>query len=167
MNNSQTTNHKQRLLFLSLDGVVHPQPEAALPKSWDDGVLPLLGIRFFLARPMRRIITLCEDLDIGIVLTSSWRHAGFSLEQFNQVFKGLVVGQTPDLSDNNFHGPLRDREIQAYLEAHGEGVSFGIVDSRRDHFSTADHLLHIADPKGLFSDEMSAEISRALQKRSE
>lgn len=163
MSDSQTTSYKKRLLFLSLDGVVHPQPETPLPKSWDDGVLPLLGIRFFLARPMRRIITLCEDLDIGIVLTSSWRHAGFSLEEFNQVFKGLVVGQTPDLSENNFHGPLREREIKAYLEAYDEGISFAVVDSQRDHFSTADLNLYITDPKGLFSDELSSEINRSLQ----
>jgi hypothetical protein len=163
MSDSQTTSQKQRLLFLSLDGVVHPQPEAALPKSWDIGVLPLLGIRFFLARPMRRIITLCEDLGIGIVLTSSWRHAGFTLEEFNQVFKGLVVGKTPDLSGNNFQGPLREREIQSYLEAYGEGIPFAIVDSRPEQFAMVESNLYIADPKALFSDELSEKISLSLQ----
>ncbi len=163
MTDDHSTDEKKRLLFLSLDGVVHPQPEEALPKSWDAGVLPLLGIRFFLARPMRRIITVCEELDIGIVLTSTWRHAGFSLEEFNQVFKGLVVGMTPDLSNNNYHGPLREREIQAYLEAHGEGVTFVTVDSQVDNFTTADLNLYIADPKALFSDELSAQIKNTLQ----
>lgn len=163
MTDDHSTDEKKRLLFLSLDGVVHPQPEEALPKSWDTGVLPLLGIRFFLARPMRRIITVCEELDIGIVLTSTWRHAGFSLEEFNQVFKGLVVGMTPDLSNNNYHGPLREREIQAYLEAHGEGVTFVTVDSQVDNFTTADLNLYIADPKALFSDELSAQIKNTLQ----
>ncbi len=163
MSDTEANHHKKRLLFLSLDGVVHPQPEDALPKSWDTGVLPILGIRFFLARPMRRIITLCEALDIGIVLTSSWRLAGFSLNEFNQVFKGLVVGLTPDLSDNNFQGSLREREIQAYLQGHEEGISFAIVDSRRDRYSTEVTNLYIADAKDLFSDELSAEISRFLQ----
>ncbi len=163
MSDTEANHHKNRLLFLSLDGVVHPQPEDALPKSWDTGVLPILGIRFFLARPMRRIITLCEALDIGIVLTSSWRLAGFSLNEFNQVFKGLVVGLTPDLSDNNFQGSLREREIQAYLQGHEEGISFAIVDSRRDRYSTEVTNLYIADAKDLFSDELSAEISRFLQ----
>jgi hypothetical protein len=163
MTDVHTPHHKQRLLFLSLDGVVHPQPQDKLPGFWDSGVLPLLGIRFFLARPMRRIITLCEALDIGIVLTSSWRHTGFTLAEFNQVFKGLVVGMTPDLSGNSFQGSLREREILAYLEAHGEGVAFATVDSRRDNFSREDLNLFIAEPKSLFSDELAAEIARLLQ----
>jgi hypothetical protein len=163
MSDSQIVSPKQRLLFLSLDGVVHPQPEAPLPRSWDTGVLPLLGIRFFLARPMRRIITLCEELDIGIVLTSSWRLAGFSQQELNQVFKGLVVGLTPDLSGKNYQGPLREREILAYLEAQGEGVSFATVDSSRANFSTAELNYYLAEPKGLFSDGLSAEIKYALQ----
>jgi len=163
MSDSQTTSPKRRLLFLSLDGVVHPQPQDKLPKSWDSGVLPILGIRFFLARPMRRIITLCEELDIGIVLTSSWRHAGFSLTEFNQVFKGLVVGMTPDLSGNNYQGPLREREVLAYLEAHGEGARFATVDSRPENFSSAELNLYIADPKGLFSDKLAAQIADTLQ----
>lgn len=163
MNDNQTASSKKRLLFLSLDGVVHPQPEAPLPRSWDTGVLPILGIRFFLARPMRRIITLCEALDVGIVLTSSWRLAGFTQQEFNQVFKGLVVGMTPDLSGASIKGPLREREIQAYLEAHGEGVVFATVDSRQDNFSTAELNLFIADPKGLFSDELATQLGRTFQ----
>lgn len=163
MSGTQTSSSKKRLLFLSLDGVVHPQPQDKLPKSWDSGVLPILGIRFFLARPMRRIITLCEELHVGIVLTSSWRLAGFTQQEFNQVFKGLVVGMTPDLSGNNYQGPLREREILAYLEAHGEGASFATVDSRPDNFSTAELNLYLADPKGLFSDELSAKIRSTLQ----
>lgn len=162
MMDNHTRGEIKRLLFLSLDGVVHPQPEEALPRSWDTGVLPLLGIRFFLARPMRRIITLCEDLNIGIVLTSTWRHAGFSLDEFNQVFKGLVVGLTPDLSNNNYQGPLREREIQAYLEAHGEGMTFVTVDSQDNNFTTVDLNLHIADPKALFSDDLASQISSTL-----
>jgi hypothetical protein len=164
MTDSQAASLKKRLLFFSLDGVVHPQPEGSLPRSWDTGVLPLLGIRFFLARPMRRIITLCEELDIGIVLTSSWRLAGFSQQELNQVFKGLVVGLTPDLSGKNYQGPLREREILAYLEAHGEGLSFAIVDSSPDNFSTAELDLHIAAPKSMFSDELSAQINHNLNR---
>lgn len=163
MHDGHTARKQSRLLFLSLDGVVHKQPESALPKSWDDGVLPLLGIRFFLARPMRRIITLCEELDIGIVLTSSWRHAGFSLDEFNQVFKGLVVGKTRDLSGNNVQALRREREIHAYLEAHGEGASYAIVDSDATQFTAADLKLYIADSKELFSDELSAAISLHLR----
>lgn len=163
MSNEQTAGHKKRILFLSLDGVVHPQPEAAPPNSWDTGVLPILGIRYFLARPMRCLITLCEKLDIGIVLTSSWRLAGFSLDEFNQVFKGLVVGLTPDLSGNNYRGALREREILAYLEPLGEGISFATVDSRRDNYSLSDLNLYIADPKSLFSDELAEKLGRALQ----
>jgi len=163
MIDSQMTNYKKRMLFLSLDGVVHPQPEARLPNSWDTGVLPLLGIRFFLARPMRRIITLCEELDIGIVITSSWRLAGFGMDEFNQVFKGLVIGLTPDLSSSNYQGAQREREIQAYLQGQEEGVAYAIVDSQRDDYSAAATNLYIADPKDLFSDELQAEIRQLLQ----
>lgn len=163
MTDDQSADRKQRLLFLSLDGVVHPRPEEPLPRSWDTGVLPILGIRFFLARPMRRIITLCEECDIGIVLTSAWRHAGFSLDQFNQVFKGLVVGKTPDLSENNFQGPLRAREVQAYLDRCDEGTRYAIVDSRRDDYAATTPNLYIAEPKELFSDALSAEIERVLR----
>lgn len=162
MNETQATGYQRRWLFLALDGVVHPQPTDALPRAWDDGVLPLLGIRFFHARPMRRIITLCEEQDIGIVLSSSWRNAGFSLDEFNQVFKGLVIGKTPDLSGKNFQGPLREREVQAYLEAHGEGIAYAIVDSQPERFSAGTAHLYITDPKALFSDELSAQLSRAL-----
>lgn len=163
MTDSQTTNHKKRILFLSLDGVVHPQPEASLPRSWDTGVLPLLGIRFFLARPMRRIITLCEEHEIGIVITSSWRLAGFGMNDFNQVFKGLVIGLTPDLSNNNYQGSLREREVQAYLQREEEGTIYAIVDSRRDRFSAATSNLYIAEPKELFSDGMVMDISRIVR----
>jgi hypothetical protein len=67
MTDRQAASPKNRLLFLSLDGVLHPQPEAPLPRSWGTGVLPILGVRFFLARPMRRIITLCWRLDVDTV----------------------------------------------------------------------------------------------------
>lgn len=159
-NTPRPTKHK--LLFLALDGVVHPAPEGALPRSWDTGVLPLLGIRFFLARPMRRLITLCEERDIGIVLSSSWRLAGFSREEFNQVFKGLVVGLTPDLSGKSFNGPLREREVQAYLETLDEGVAYATVDSRREGYSAAWPNLFLAEPRGLFSDELATAIGRVL-----
>ena len=150
------------LLFLSFDGVVHPHLQEGIPRSWDSGVLPLLGIRFFHPKPMQQIFRVCDALGAKIVLTTSWRHTGFELSEFNQVFRGLIIGKTPDRSGNLGDRGLREREIRAYLEGCDEGQRYAIIDDKPHYFSAETPNLFLVDPAKRFTDEMAERVIAAL-----
>ncbi len=151
------------LIFLEFDGVVHPLPEDGIPASWDSGVLPLLGIRFFLAKPMQQLIRVCETVNAKIVLTTSWRNKGFQISDFNQVFKGLVIGQTPEKSGQLNTRGQREREINAYLEEYASGSPYAIIDSDPHNFSSDDLNLYLTDPKRRFTDEMADRVIQSFR----
>ena len=151
------------LIFLSFDGVVHKPLQDGVPSSWDSGVLPLLGIRFFLAKPMQQLFRVCDALNAKIVLTTSWRNRGFQISEFNQVFRGLIIGKTPDRSGNPGERGLREREINAYLEAYGEDSPYLIIDSEAKRFTSDDLPLFLTDPATCFSDEMAEQIIASMR----
>lgn len=153
----------EALLFLDFDGVLHPLPEDGIPSSWDSGVLPLLGIRFFLAKPMQQLIRVCESVNAKIVLTTSWRNKGFQISDFNQVFKGLVIGQTPERSGQLNTPGQREREIMSYLEEYASDSPYAIIDASADNFCSDDLNLYVTDPKIRFTDEMADRVIQSFR----
>lgn len=153
----------ERLIFLEFDGVVHKLPEDGVPASWDSGVLPLLGIRFFRAKPMQQIIRVCETLDARIVLTSSWRNKGFQISDFNQVFKGLIIGQTPEKHGHSNDAGQREREIKAYLDEFCTNSPYAIIDNGPYKFSSTELNLYLTDPTVCFTDEMADAVIQSFR----
>lgn len=90
----------QRLLFLDFDGVVHP----------------LVSAETFLPRCVDCVNEITDALDARIVLSTAWR--GPDWPRYNSLFRGRVIGRTPDLCDLSLHH-LRYQEIQAFLEEQG------------------------------------------------
>ena len=97
-----------------------------------------------------------------IVLTTSWRNSGFELSEFNQVFRGLVIGKTPDRSGSLGDAGLREREIQAYLQGCDEGQRYAIIDDKPHYFSGESSNLFLIDPAKRFTDEMADRVIAAL-----
>ena len=153
----------ERLIFLSFDGVVHRLPEDGVPSSWDSGVLPLLGIRFFLAKPMQQILRVCETLNAKIILTTSWKSQGFNISEFNQVFKGLIIGQTSDKSSSGGEVGRREREIMAYLDEFCNDSPYAIIDANPNNFSSNDINLYLTDPAKCFTDNMADDVINSFE----
>ncbi|MDH5786115.1 MAG: HAD domain-containing protein [Chromatiales bacterium] len=149
------------LIFLGFDGVVHKMPDGGLPSYWDSGVLPLLGIRFFLAKPMQQVFRICDAVGGRIVLTTSWRSA-FQISELNQVFRGQIVGKTPDRSGNMGEQGLREREINAYLDGCDEAVRYAIIDARADNFVSNDLNLFLTNPAKCITDELADQVIQSL-----
>lgn len=150
------------LIFLAFDGVVHKLPEDGVPASWDSGVLPLLGIRFFQPKPMQQIFRVCDKVGAKIVLTTSWRNKGFQISDFNQVFRGLIIGKTPDKSGNLNERGLREREINAYLDEFAGDSPYAIIDTSASHFTSSDLNLYLTDPATGFTDELADQVIQSF-----
>ncbi|MFD2230381.1 hypothetical protein [Alkalimarinus sediminis] len=55
------------------------------------------------------LLSLCDDLNAKIVVTSAWR-LDFNIQQFNEIFDGVVIGVTPE-SEFDINGSLTLKEV--------------------------------------------------------
>lgn len=126
------------ILFLDVDGVLNSADfidrmvvyGQIHGKSWtDDG-----GNHFIDPEAVKRVIHLCNNKDVKVVISSSWRY--FDLPTTIESFKGYrdlvplipyIVGVTPRLKSGH-----RGTEIAQWLSEHPEVERYVIVDDDTD-----------------------------------
>lgn len=110
---------KIKVLFLDIDGVVNCKTT-----SNDRG--GFFGIDRYLSFLVGNMV---DDLDLKVVLSSSWRKSREGVEQIkNQVCD--IMDVTPDI------GTIRGDEIQAWLDKHPETEMYCILDDDTDMLET-------------------------------
>lgn len=142
-----------KLIMLDIDGVLHPLVRGlnASPYNWE---MAKKDPSFLHPDKVDLIIELARATNANIVISSAWR-ADFSIEQFNEVLAGLVVGKTP-------HAPLdgvlggkgkRLREVRQFLEEFGKEISDWIaIDDQADHYPDIDNFIHTDAKVGITYD---------------
>ena len=150
----------EALIFLDFDGVVHPRPKEAIPRSWD--MIELYKNKmFFLDDPVRQVLRICESAKAKIVLTTSWRRLEFPLEKYNDIFAGNIIGQTEEKVGNLTEGGLREVEVLDYIQEHCCAQNYAIIDDKTHNFSpNLPEELFLTDPTvGVTSSQADTVIS--------
>jgi hypothetical protein len=131
-----------RVLFMDIDGVLNSQRTVEATGSYPHSLeTSQLGLFDWIAIGMLR--KLCEQEEVGIVLSSSWRH-GQKPGDFVKAFDLPVFAFTPDLMD------CRGIEIQQWLDNHPEVEHWAIVDDNSDMLvSQAVHFVQTYENDGL------------------
>lgn len=132
-----------KLIMLDIDGVLHPLVRGlnASPYNWD---MAKKDPSFLHPDKVELIIELARACSANIVISSAWR-ADFSVDQFNEVFAGLVVGKTPHAAlDGRLGGKgKRLQEVRQFLDAYPEPVSAWVaIDDQADHYPDIDNFIH-------------------------
>ena len=101
------------------------------------------------------LLSLCDDLNAKIVVTSAWR-LDFNIQQFNEIFDGVVIGVTPE-SEFDINGSLTLKEVYhqswykeviRYIEANNlENVPWVVFDDQAKHFPKELANVFITDAK--------------------
>lgn len=125
----------KKILFLDFDGVLHGQHDTPLAR------LPLLE-QYLAAMPA-----------LDVVISSTWREA-YPFERLQGIFSAAlrqrIIGVTPVL-DTRFQTGGRQREIEAFLQAHGWGdVAWVALDDMLSFFDPGcKNLIHVDSRHGL------------------
>jgi len=152
-----------KLLFLDFDGVVHPAPIRDIPVLWCD-VKQMIGKTIFLEDKVSLITALCRKNGLKIVVSSTWRNHGWSLNQFNQIFEGLIIGKTPELLLKLVNKDIggREKEIEAYLREIDYKPEYVILDDQADNFFPNNDRVFITHTKTGITAELADQISAFL-----
>lgn len=106
-----------KVLFLDIDGVV----TSTRANGFND----------FDPFTVHQIVWCCRQADYRIVLSSTWRHAGFSVEGFWQViFDGLFHEDWRTTSDH--FASRRGGQVDEWLSRHPEVTEYVILDDDHD-----------------------------------
>ena len=125
--------NNMKVIFLDVDGVLNSEDHAIYchenPKFIEEG-----GSIWVDPYPVFYILQLIEELDLKLVISSSWRTWDLesTIEEFNR-YKSLckltphIVGITPRNMDDQVWED-RGEEIQYYLDSHPEIENYCIID---------------------------------------
>lgn len=109
-----------KVLFLDIDGVLN---SASTMKH---------GVHLCNKRIVM-LSRLCKELDLKVVISSSWREI-YDLRELKELLHRTGFGGIPrviDVTGNDTRGN-RGTEIKAWLDAHPEVVQYAIIDDDRD-----------------------------------
>lgn len=141
----------QRVVFLDVDGVLHPQAS---------------GNDLFQAGQMRRLHRIVTSCGAGVCLSSSWRSSDWGVDEVNaqleRVGLACIIGKTPT------HGyATRSDEILHWLSQHPETEHFVALDDMDLTYPhgepMARHFVHVDEERGLT--DADAEAAMACLKR--
>lgn len=138
------------LLFLDVDGVLHPV-----------GMNYSFSSRFFSHLPLLEEL-LREFRSVDVVISSDWRLAE-SVEQLQRYFsediRHRIIGATPQLDPNAAVRHRRQLEIQAWLEGNGRrDAEWVALDDWPQSFEAGFERLVLTDPKRAFDQDSCQEL---------
>ncbi|MEJ1130732.1 HAD domain-containing protein [Variovorax sp. CCNWLW225] len=144
------TDDSSALLFLDVDGVLHPV-----------GTDYSFSSKFFSHLPLLEEL-LREFSSVEVVISSDWRLAD-SVEQLQQYFsddiRDRIIGATPQLDPNAAVHHRRQLEIQAWLEGNGRGdAEWVALDDWPSSFEAGFERLVLTDPKRAFDQDSFQEL---------
>lgn len=142
------------ILFLDYDGVLHPDPCTEARRLFENAP--------------RLAEVLADFPEVGVVLSTSWRHAHSEEETLGGLpatLRERVLGKTPRYSDFVVarHPYHRHAECEQWLRDQGMTASpWWALDDRADWFAPyCENLLHCHAECG-FDDAMGRRLSTAL-----
>ncbi|SCX71781.1 HAD domain-containing protein [Variovorax sp. EL159] len=144
------TGDSSELLFLDIDGVLHPV-----------GVDYSFSSRFFSHLP--RLEALLREFEsVDVVISSDWRLAE-SIEQLQRYFSAdirhRIIGATPQIDPNATVHYRRQLEIQAWLDGNGRRVAEWVaLDDWPESFEAGFARLVLTDPKQAFDQDSFQEL---------
>ncbi|MGJ7554057.1 HAD domain-containing protein [Variovorax sp. RB2P76] len=138
------------LLFLDVDGVLHPV-----------GADYSFSSRFFSHLPRLEEL-LREFRSVDIVISSDWRLAE-SIEQLQQYFsddiRHRIIGATPQIDPSVVVRHRRQLEIQAWLDGNGRhDAEWVALDDWPSSFDAGFARLVLTDPKRAFDQDSFQEL---------
>jgi hypothetical protein len=144
------TGDSSDLLFLDIDGVLHPV-----------GVDYSFSSRFFSHLP--RLEALLREFDsVDVVISSDWRRAE-SIEQLQGYFgadiQHRIIGATPQMDPNLVVRHRRQLEIQAWLDGNGRSdAEWVALDDWPGSFEAGFERLVLTDPQRAFDQDSIQEL---------
>ncbi|SDZ40032.1 hypothetical protein SAMN05518669_13269 [Variovorax sp. YR634] len=144
------TGDARGLLFLDIDGVLHPV-----------GADYSFSSKFFSNLPLLEEL-LREFKSVDVVISSDWRRAE-SIEQLQRYFSAdirpRIIGATPQIDQKlNVHH-RRQSEIQAWLEGNGYGdTAWVALDDWPESFEAGFERLVLTDPQRAFDRDSFLEL---------
>lgn len=144
------TGDSSDLLFLDIDGVLHPV-----------GVDYSFSSRFFSHLP--RLEALLREFEsVDVVISSDWRLAE-SIEQLQQYFsddiRHRIIGATPQIDPNLVVRYRRQLEIQTWLDGNGRSdAEWVALDDWPSNFEAGFTRLVLTDPKRAFDQDSFQEL---------
>jgi hypothetical protein len=144
------TGESRDLLFLDIDGVLHPV-----------GVDYSFSSRFFSHLP--RLEELLREFDsVDVVISSDWRLAE-SIEQLQRYFSAdirqRIIGATPQIDPHVVVQNRRQLEIQAWLDGNGRSdAEWVALDDWPSSFEAGFARLVLTDPKRAFDQDSFQEL---------
>ncbi len=138
------------LLFLDIDGVLHPVETDYSFSS-----------RFFSRLPLLEEL-LREFTSVDVVISSDWRLAE-SIEQLQRYFsddiRHRIIGATPQFDPNTDLHHRRQLEIQAWLDGNGRGdAEWVALDDWPSNFEAGFARLVLTEPKRAFNQDSFLEL---------
>jgi hypothetical protein len=145
-----STGDSSDLLFLDVDGVLHPV-----------GTDYSFSSRFFSHLPLLEKL-LREFRAVDVVISSDWRLAE-SVEQLQRYFsediRHRIIGATPMLDPDAAVQHRRQLEIQAWLEGNGHGdAEWVALDDWPESFEAGFARLVLIDPRQAFGQDSAQEL---------
>lgn len=138
------------LLFLDIDGVLHPVETGYSFSS-----------RFFSHLPLLEEL-LREFKSVEVVISSDWRRAE-SIEQLQRYFSAdirhRIIGATPQIDPHVAVHHRRQLEIHAWLDGNGRSdAEWVALDDWPSHFEAGFERLVLIDPKRAFDQDSFQEL---------
>lgn len=110
------------VLFLDIDGVCNSKETAQRHRGF-------IGIDPYMAFLVGNMV---DDLDLKVVLSSSWRHSKDGIDEVkSQVCDLLDITGDADYTEEKVN-TQRGREIKAWLDKHPEVLRYAILDDDTD-----------------------------------
>ncbi|WP_431509930.1 HAD domain-containing protein [Variovorax sp. DAIF25] len=144
------TSDSSDLLFLDIDGVLHPV-----------GVDYSFSSRFFSHLP--RLEALLREFEsVDVIISSDWRLAE-SIEQLQRYFsteiRRRIIGATPQIDPGVAVHHRRQLEIQAWLDGNGRSdAEWVALDDWPENFEAGFARLVLTDPKRAFDQDSFQEL---------
>lgn len=144
------TSGSSDLLFLDVDGVLHPV-----------GVDYSFSSRFFSHLP--RLEALLREFEsVDVVISSDWRLAE-SIEQLQRYFSAdiqhRIIGATPQIDPSVINSNRRQLEIQAWLDGNGRSdAEWVALDDWPSSFEAGYARLVLTDPRHAFDQDSFQEL---------
>jgi hypothetical protein len=144
------TEDSSDLLFLDVDGVLHPV-----------GGDYSFSSRFFSHLP--RLEALLREFEsVDVVISSDWRRAE-TIEQLQRYFSAdiqhRIIGATPQIAPSVISSNRRQLEIQAWLDGNGRSdAEWVALDDWPSHFEAGFARLVLTDPTRAFDQDSVQEL---------